>query len=68
MTWSPPTDEQLERFVCVMVGAEMRRNGLPPTGLPNLVREGLKSPALKEAWLRRHRELQEAADGKKATT
>jgi hypothetical protein len=60
--YGPPTDEQLANFVSTMVNAAAGQLGVA-TGLsPRMAGLMLEAnPEAKQGWLRRHRELQEAA-------
>lgn len=59
-SYTPPTDEQLERFVCAMLMGQARRSCSEVDAAWG-ARMAVRNPVLKEEWLRRHRELQEAA-------
>jgi hypothetical protein len=54
--YEPPSDEQLARFVTVMVHGP----GYSPTTL-ELTRTMLELPELRQGWIDKHREMQEAA-------
>lgn len=57
--WTPPTDEQLESFVNAVLTGEAHRRGLD-IDAAFAARMVVRNPLLKEAWLERHRGLQEA--------
>lgn len=59
--WSPPTDEQLENFIRVMIEGRARRAGILDQIDPAFgARMAVGNPVMKQAWLERHREFQEA--------
>lgn len=60
-SYTPPTDEQLQRFVEVMLAADAKRMGVGPIDARFGARMVMDEPVLKKQWLSRHRQLQEAA-------
>ena len=56
MTYTPPTDEQLERFVFALLQGEAYRRGIEINAAWG-AQMVMRNPTLKEAWLQRHREL-----------
>ena len=61
--YSPPTDEQLQRFVEVLLASDTRRRGITNIDAAAGARMVMCNPALKESWLKYHRELQMRALG-----
>lgn len=55
-TWTPPTDEQLERFVFALLQGEAFRRGIEINAAWG-AQMVMRSPTLKQAWLQRHRDL-----------
>lgn len=62
MSYTPPTDEQLERFIEVQLGAVARRLQFTDESATFAAEIAMRNPAIKAEWLGRHRELQEGLD------
>jgi hypothetical protein len=55
-SYTPPTDEQLERFIFALVQGEAFRRGIEVNAAWG-AKMAMRNPVLKEAWLQRHRDL-----------
>lgn len=62
--YMPPTDDQLEKFIAVLMRAEVHRRGfqVSDTVVAHAVRIAMRHPADKAMWLDRHRQLQDTAN------